>query len=85
MADDDTERTIACGRALVELNVDKEPGGFEVDGDIDDAKAGSNWKVGLRHDGDKVMARTVKADYEGDVEVHTMRPTPRAATCSPSA
>ena len=73
-ADDDTERTIACGQALVELNVDKEPNGFEVDGDIDNAKAGSKWKVVLRHDGDQVIARTVKADYEGDVEVGTMRP-----------
>ncbi len=72
--DDDTERTIACGQALVELNVDQEPNAFEVDGDIDNANPGSAWKVVLRHDGDKVLARTVKADYEGELEVGTMRP-----------
>ena len=74
LADDDTERTITCGQALVELNVDKEPNGFEVGADVDNAKAGSKWKVVLRHDGDRVLARTVKADYEGDLEVDTMRP-----------
>ena len=71
---DDTERTIACGQALVELNVDKEAGGFEVDGDVDNAKPGSTWKVVLRHDGDQVLARTLKADHEGELDVDTLRP-----------
>jgi RNase P/RNase MRP subunit p29 len=74
IADDDTERTIACGRAQVELSVDKEAGGFEVDGDVDNAKPGSTWKVVLRHDGTQVLARTLKADAEGDLDVDTLRP-----------
>jgi RNase P/RNase MRP subunit p29 len=74
IADDDTERTIACGRAQVELSVDKEAGGFEVDGDVDNAKPGSTSKVVLRHDGTQVLARTLKADAEGDLDVDTLRP-----------
>ena len=74
LADDDTERTIACGQAQVELNVDKEAGGFEVDGDVDNAKPGSTWKVVLRHDGNQVLTRTLKADDEGDLDVDTLRP-----------
>jgi hypothetical protein len=72
--DDDLERHARCGDARVELSVDRENGGFEVDGDVDDAKAGSTWKVVIRHDGDKVVARTLKADAEGDLDVETRRP-----------
>ena len=74
LADDDIEKTVACGSARVELNVDKETGGFEVDGDVDNAKPGSTWKVVLRHDGDRVLVRTLKADVEGDLDVDTLRP-----------
>lgn len=74
LADDDTEKTVACGSAQVELDVDKEAGGFEVDGDVDNAKPGSTWKVVLRHDGTQVLARTLKADVEGDLDVDTVRP-----------
>ena len=28
----------------------------------------------LRHDGDRVLTRTVKADVEGDLDVETLRP-----------
>ena len=73
-ADDDVERTVSCGQALVELNVDKEGNRFEVDGDVDNAKPGSTWKVVLRHDGDRVLTRTVRADVEGDLDVETLRP-----------
>jgi hypothetical protein len=73
-ADDDLERSAGCGDARVELSVDREHNGFEVDGDVDNAKAGSSWKVVVRHDGDKVLARTLKADAEGDLDVDTTRP-----------
>ena len=79
LADDDTEKTIACGTALVELDVDKEGNGFEVDGDVDNAKPGSTWKVVLRHDGDKVLSRTLKADAEGELDIDTMRPNTAGA------
>ena len=71
---DDLERTAQCGAAHVELSVDREGGGFEVDGDVDDARPGSRWKVVIRHDGDKVVARTLTADREGDLDVETRRP-----------
>ena len=28
----------------------------------------------LRHDGDRVLSRTVQADVEGDLDVETLRP-----------
>jgi len=74
LGDDDLERTARCGQAVVELSVDKERQGFEVDGDIDAAAPGSTWKVGIRHDGDKVLTRTLEADAEGDLDVDTVRP-----------
>jgi hypothetical protein len=74
LGDDDLERSARCGAAVVELSVDRENQGFEVDGDVDNAKPGSSWKVVIRHDGDKVLARTLKADAEGDLDVDTVRP-----------
>ena len=74
LGDDDLERNARCGQAVVELSVDRENQGFEVDGDVDNAKPGSSWKVVIRHDGDKVVARTLKADAEGDLDVDTLRP-----------
>src|SRR5687768_1032415 len=74
LADDDLERSARCGQAMVELSVDRENQGFEVDGDVDNAKPGSSWKVVIRHDGDKVVARTLAADAEGDLDVDTLRP-----------
>jgi hypothetical protein len=71
---DDLERTVQCGNAHVELSVDRERTGFEVDGDVDNARPGSRWKVVIRHDGDKVLARTLTADGEGDLDVETRRP-----------
>ncbi len=69
----DNERTVRCGVARIELRVDRERGGFDVDGDVDDAKPGSRWKVVIRHDGEKVLSRTRTADAEGDVDVDTWR------------
>jgi hypothetical protein len=71
---DDLERTVQCGRALVELSVDRERAGFEIDGDVDEARPGSRWKVVIRHDGDKVLSRTLTADAEGDLDVESRRP-----------
>ena len=86
LADDDTERTMSCGQALVELNVDKEATGFEVDGDVDNAKAGSTWKVVLRHDGDRGAEPAPSRPTSRATS--TWRPCVRtrpARTCSPSA
>jgi hypothetical protein len=72
--DDDLERSARCGQAVVELSVDRERRGFEVDGDVDHAVPGSTWKVVVRHDGDKVLTRNLEADAEGDLDVDTLRP-----------
>ncbi len=68
------ERTVQCGAAHVELSVERERRGFEVDGDVDDARPGSRWRVIIRHDGKKVLSRTKTADAEGDVDVDLWRP-----------
>jgi hypothetical protein len=74
LGDDDLERSARCGQAVVELSVDRERRGFEVDADVDRAVPGSTWKVVVRHDGDKVLTRTLEADAEGDLDVETRRP-----------
>jgi hypothetical protein len=64
----DVERHGACGNGRYELSVDREAGRWEVSVDIDGVRAGSKWKVVLRHDGDRFAKRTVRADREGDVD-----------------
>ena len=69
----DSERSIRCGGAEIELSVDREYGVFEVDGSIDNAKPGSKWRVALRHEG-KVYYKTVRtADREGEIDVERLR------------
>jgi hypothetical protein len=76
-AADEAERSTACGRAWLELSADREPSGLEVDADLDGATPGSTWRMVLRHDGEKVLARTVTADREGDADLDTVRPDTR--------
>lgn len=67
------DRSGRCAGAEFELSVDRENGGFEVDADIDDARAGSKWRIALRHEG-KVFTRVVRtADREGDISVERFR------------
>jgi hypothetical protein len=73
-AADEAERSTACGQGRLELGADRERSGIEVDADLDDAKPGSTWKVVLRHDGDKVLTRTLTADHEGDADLDVLRP-----------
>lgn len=69
----DSDRTIRCGGAEIELSVDKEFGVFEIDGSIDNAKPGSKWRVALRHEG-KVYYKAVRtADREGEIDVERIR------------
>jgi hypothetical protein len=69
----DVERRGTCAGATYELNVDRERGGFEVDADIERARAGSEWRVTIRHDGAVVTSRDVRADGEGELDVDTWR------------
>lgn len=69
----DVERHGACGGGHYEFSVDREAGGFEVSLDLDYVQPGSRWKVVLRHDGNRYLKRTLRADYEGDLDVERWR------------
>jgi hypothetical protein len=69
----DVERHGACGGGSYEFSVDREGGGFEVSADVDNVQSGSKWRVVLRHDGKKILARTLRADHEGDLDVERFR------------
>lgn len=63
-----------CAGARYELDVEKDDGRFEVDADIDDARAGSKWRVTLKHDGKRFYNKVRTADREGDISVDRYRP-----------
>ncbi|CUR57787.1 exported hypothetical protein [metagenome] len=69
----DIEKGGVCGNARYELNVDKENGGFEVDADLDNAAAGTQWRVVLRHDGTVFYNKIRTTDREGDLDVERFR------------
>lgn len=69
----DVERHGACGGGWYEFSIDREGNGFEVSVDLDRVKPGSKWKVVLHHDGKRFFNRTVRADYEGDLDVERYR------------
>ena len=73
----DVERRGTCAGATFELNVDRERGGFEVDADIDNARAGSEWRVAIRHDGKLATSRVLTADDEGELDLDTFRKNTR--------
>ena len=58
----DVERRGTCAGATYELNVDRERGGYDVDADIENARAFSEWTVAVRHDGKVAVSRTLEAD-----------------------
>lgn len=69
----DVERRGTCAGATFELNVDRERGGWDVDADLQGARAGSEWKVVLRHDGAVAASRTLRADDEGELDLDAFR------------
>lgn len=69
----DTERHGSIGKGVYEFSVDREGSGYEVNFDIDHVAPGSTWKVVLRHDGNRFLTRTLKADYEGELDIETYR------------
>jgi hypothetical protein len=70
----DVERHGSIGKGDYDFSVDREGSGFEVSFDIDRVAPGSKWKVVLRHDGQRVLTRTLTADHEGELDVETFRP-----------
>ncbi len=75
----DIEKHKNCGNAQIELSVDREAGGFEVNADVDNATPGSRWRVVLRHDGTRIAKVNRRADNEGDVEVERWRRNSKGA------
>lgn len=73
----DVERRGTCAGATYELNVDRERGGFEVDADIDNARAGSEWRLAIRADGSLATSRVLRADDEGELDLDTFRTNTR--------
>lgn len=69
----DVEKRGTCAGAMFELNVDRERGGYDVDADIEGAKAYSTWQVAIRHNGKVAASRTIKADDEGELDLDTFR------------
>ena len=72
--DGDVEKARNCGGFRIELKVGPEDGGWEVESDVDDAKAGSDWRIVIRQDGRRVFNRVRTAGPGGDVEVDLRRP-----------
>lgn len=67
----DVERRGTCAGATYELSVDRERGGYDVDADLNGAKAFSSWEVTIRHNGKVAAQRTVRADDEGELDLDT--------------
>ena len=72
--DGDVEKARNCGGFRLELKVGPEDGGWEVESDVDDASAGSDWRIVIRQDGSRVFNRVRTAGPGGDVEVDLRRP-----------
>lgn len=66
------------GGGSYELSVDRERGGFEVDFELDDVRAGSRWVVRLLHDGNTFyratrVARSDDGPRDGELDVERWR------------
>jgi hypothetical protein len=72
-ANADVERRGTCAGASFELNVDRERGGYDVDADVEGARAFSDWRVAIRHNGTIAATRTLTADDEGELDLDTFR------------
>lgn len=69
----DVERRGTCAGATYKLDVDRERGGYDVDADVENARAGSEWRVTIRHDGTVAASRVLRADGEGELDLDTFR------------
>lgn len=70
---DGPARRGTCAGATYKIDVDRERRGFDVDGSIDRARPGSQWRVTITHDGKVVTSRTVRTDDDGEADVEVWR------------
>lgn len=68
------ERGGVCGDGRFSLDVETDDGQYEIQGDLDNVKAGSRWKLVLKQDGKVIFKDTRRADNEGDIDVERTRP-----------
>jgi hypothetical protein len=69
----DTEKHVSCAGGHLELSVDNEAGGWEVDAQVDNVAANQKWRIVLKHDGNRYFKGVRTTDYEGDVDVDRFR------------
>lgn len=69
----DTEKHVACAGGHLELGVDREAGGWEIDSQLDDVAPGQRWRIVLKHDGNRYFAGVRTTDREGDLDVDRFR------------
>ena len=67
------DKSQRCDGARMELSVERDDGGFEVEADVDDAVPGSRWRLTLRQDGRRYFKDVRRADGEGDISVDRRR------------
>lgn len=73
------EKAGRCDGARIELSVEREDGGFEVEADVEDAPRNSRWKIVATHDGGRFVNGTATArdddgDRDGDISIDRYRP-----------
>ena len=69
----DAEKHVPCAGGHLELSVDNEAGGWEVDAQVDNVAAHQTWRIVLKHDGDRYFKGVRTTDDEGDVDVDRFR------------
>lgn len=68
------DREFRYAGAEIEFDVDKLGGQFDVEVDVDDAKAGSKWRIVLKHDGKRFHKKVHTADSDGEIRIDKDRP-----------
>ena len=69
----DAEKHVPCAGGHLELSVDNEAGGWEVDAQVDNVAANQEWRIVLKHDGKRYFKGVRTTDHEGDVDVDRLR------------
>ena len=81
--DGDVEKARSCGGFRIELKVGPEDGGWEVESDVDDASAGSDWRIVIRQDGRRSSTGSAPPDPAGTSRSTCAVPTPPGADSVP--
>jgi hypothetical protein len=69
----DSERQVACAGGRLELSIDREGNGWEVDAGVDNVAAGQKWRLVVKHDGNRAFKGVRTTDNEGDADIDRWR------------